>query len=634
MGCVDWQWISGIEPPTSDHPNHTSALACKEALGAQLDAAERLGMIEYVHEGALVSDFVSNIIPLGAVIKPDGKVRMLVDPSLPGVNDCMMHLPCSLPSAESIFLQVSPTSYLGKRDLDNGFFHVVLSPSARRHMGFRHPVTGRLARWVVLPQGTKQSPAIFCAMTEAAARIFNRICKDQGIPCTIFVYVDDFIFVAESHAALQAAFAVTDYEAAQLGLSWNPRKDVGRESPLQQVDVLGLHIDAATLTLSLPASKQADYSSQLELFHVNYLGSPTCPRKVLEQLLGKLVFTCRVCRWGYLFVQSILDALYPAFEKKPKVIHLTEGIWHDLSFWRLALAGHQRHWLGMEQSMTITKEVRITHDKFQRHIFSDASKTYGVGGILGPEQVISIPWERDVTEEHIGSLELEAALVNLRSWAPELADLKVLVWMDNIQAVCALNKGASRIPALRATLLQIAILGMQFRFTVRAAYIKGEHNPADAPSRGKPASHEFIFTKASEFNNPPADVDAWVSSTGIPSVDGCTLSFTAANPVWNNVDLIMGRAVWAAPPYSAVAAVMGALVEAWVKDPRTTGTIVVPDWPTATWYRRYLRRKQPLFQLLERFEAGSQLFKFRDTGIMAPPCKFPILVLRIGNNTL
>jgi hypothetical protein len=35
--------------------------------------------------------------------------------------------------------------------------------------------------------------------------------------------------------------------------------------------------------------------------------------------------------------------------------------------------------------MTATKEVRITLDKFQRHIYSDGSKTYGVGGILGPD---------------------------------------------------------------------------------------------------------------------------------------------------------------------------------------------------------------------------------------------------------
>ena len=44
---------------------------------------------------------------------------------------------------------------LGKRDLCNGFFHLVLSPTARKAMGLRHPTSGRLARWVVLPQGTK-----------------------------------------------------------------------------------------------------------------------------------------------------------------------------------------------------------------------------------------------------------------------------------------------------------------------------------------------------------------------------------------------------------------------------------------------------------------------------------------------
>jgi hypothetical protein len=62
------------------------------------------------------------------------------------------------------------------------------------------------------------------------------------------------------------------------------------------------------------------------VFRVQYLGSPSCPRKVLEQLLGRLVFTCRVCRWGFLFVQAILDALYPPFASKPKVIPLTDGI--------------------------------------------------------------------------------------------------------------------------------------------------------------------------------------------------------------------------------------------------------------------------------------------------------------------
>jgi hypothetical protein len=216
-------------------------------------------MIEYADTLRIApSLFASHILPLAAAVKSDGKIRMLVDPSFhpsgTSINAAMAHLPVSLPSAELIFSKVSPTSMLGKRDLDNGFFHVVLSEEARRTVAFRHPVTGRLARWVVLPQGTRQSPAIFCTVTEAAARIFNRQFRSQGIQCEVFVYVDDFIFVASSHSHMRSAFQCTDQLAHRLGLSWKPSKDIGFEHPTTILDVLGLTINAPALTLTLPHS--------------------------------------------------------------------------------------------------------------------------------------------------------------------------------------------------------------------------------------------------------------------------------------------------------------------------------------------------------------------------------------------
>jgi hypothetical protein len=66
------------------------------------------------------SEFVSNILPLGARKKPGGKIRMLVDPSLsrpagsPSVNDSLMRLPCPLTSIERIAARVKPHSVLGK----------------------------------------------------------------------------------------------------------------------------------------------------------------------------------------------------------------------------------------------------------------------------------------------------------------------------------------------------------------------------------------------------------------------------------------------------------------------------------------------------------------------------------------
>ena len=62
----------------------------------------------------------------------------------------------------------------------------------------------------------------------------------------------------------------------------------------------------------------------------------------LEQLVGKLVFTCMVCRWGFIFIQGMLDAVYPVTSGRPRPptqLDLTEAVWSDLRFWLLALLG-------------------------------------------------------------------------------------------------------------------------------------------------------------------------------------------------------------------------------------------------------------------------------------------------------
>ena len=73
----------------------------------------------------------------------------------------------------------------------------------------------------------------------------------------------------------------------------------------------------------------------------------------MEQLVGKLVFTCMVCRWGFIFIQGVLDAVYPVTSGRPRPpmdlteavwilqrqLDLTEAVWSDLRFWLLALLG-------------------------------------------------------------------------------------------------------------------------------------------------------------------------------------------------------------------------------------------------------------------------------------------------------
>ncbi|WIA42167.1 hypothetical protein OEZ86_009432 [Tetradesmus obliquus] len=81
-----------------------------------------------------------------------------------------------------------------------------------------------------------------------------------------------------------------------------------------------------------------------------------------------------------------------------------------------------------------------------------------------------------------------------------------------------------------------------------------------------------------------------------------------------------------------VESIVDAIVTAWSRDPHNTqATVLVPEWPTANWYRRYIRRKRPLFRVLHRYPAGSNIFRWKDSTAMARPTTFPILILRIGH---
>lgn len=636
MGQVDWIWDSALgPPPPCDMPNHKSALHHAAQLGAQLDEAARLNMVEYYDptKHGSEADFAHNIIPLGARVKPSGSIRMLVDPALPGINSHMQTLPCSLPTIEEIFKHVKPNSFLGKRDLTNGFFHCVLTPEARRYMAYRHPVTGRLARWVVLPQGTKQSPAIFCEVSQAAADIFNRAADLGNIKALVFVYVDDYIIIADTHEDMVRMFDLMDTEAALLGLHFNPDKDLGKETPLTSITALGIRIDAAQQELSLPDEKRSAYAQAVAEFTAAYQGGNKAPRKALESLAGKLLYACRVCRWGYLYMQEMLDCLYPfpSTSQPPREVALTQGVWNDLQFWLDILDPAQGTWAGVKKHMVGTRDMLVDPSHFPTQLYTDASKQFGVGGVMGDE-ILSQQWHSDVQAVHIGTLELQALLISLEHWKHDLHQQTVLAWMDNIQAVSAVNKGASRIPAMRPILLQIAKLGLQYGFELKAKHIKGKDNPADAPSRGWQASRssDWFFTEYHKFNYPPAQVDCCCAEDGYNKQQGCTEWFSAVRPVQDHVQLLAGKVLWVNPPFALLGPVLDSIVQAWRIAPTTTvATIVAPYWPETAWFRKYLRRKQPILRLLHTYPPGSKIFKAPHSTFV-PPTKDAIMILRLG----
>jgi hypothetical protein len=338
-----------------------------QSIHSQLDTLATEGLIEWCV--GPISDFVNNINPFGAVDKPDGTCRILVDPTITGVNDYMLKLPLSLPTVREALLLTSPTSVLGKRDLRRGFYHVILHPSARLYMGFCDPVTQRIGRWVCLPFGASQSPSISCQVTQAAAGIFNHLFAEFGVQAHTICYVDDYFVVACDHFHLRAAFRVMDMEATLLGLEFKGPKDVGLAQPLRQLEFLGVLIRADVGDLCLPQGKHIAYAEFLSSFQQSHALASHVSRQLLEPLLGRLGFAASTFRWRYLLLQNMFAALYgEPGNGLPALCPLSVEFWDEFRYWDAVLTSPVVPFGGITRSFARDTTLPFQQLTFDHHV--------------------------------------------------------------------------------------------------------------------------------------------------------------------------------------------------------------------------------------------------------------------------
>lgn len=209
--------------------------------------------------------------------------------------------------------------------------------------------------------------------------------------------------------------------------------------------------------------------------------------------------------------------------------------------------------------------------------------------------------------------------------------------------LAAINKGAARWPGGRQEIMAIANLAASGHFRLRALHISGVDNPADGPSRGQVAvsQKDFTFMFFSTFASVGTTVDCCAAADGYNAQPGCSVWFSANNPVQLNVDALMHQAIWAAPPWDIAGQVLDTLVAAWRRAPHDTeATVVLPYDPTRSWFRFYFRRPAPLFRILHRYPALTPLY-FRAVaprrgGLRRFPHKpakvvdVPVMVVRLG----
>ena len=236
------------------------------------------------------------------------------------------------------------------------------------------------------------------------------------------------------------------------------------------------------------------------------------------------------------------------------------------------------------KSHIFTGSMSLLSPPFSLEMFTDASTTgWGASCQVQTARGTWTPLER---EFHINHLELLAVLFALQSFAKGLADINILLRIDNTTAIAYINRmGGIRFPHLNAVAFQIWKFCENSNLSVFASYIRSADNfIADAESRKLDLeteyelSHEAFDEITSHLGQPKVDLFAsrknfkceryfsWKCDPGAELIDAFLTSWKALN-------------FDAFPPFSLILKTLQK-----IQRDRAVGIMVVPNWPGQPWF--------------------------------------------------
>ncbi|XP_071506293.1 uncharacterized protein [Diadema antillarum] len=299
-------------------------------------------------------------------------------------------------------------------DLVDAYLHVPIAHTAQHFFGFA--VANKVYQYRALPFGLKTAPRIFTRIVQALAAHL----RERGI--RIFVYLDDWLVLADSADTLRQHLDITLDLVSKLGFLVNYEKS--QLEPTQNPEFLGAKLDLK-LRLAHPLPHRIDKVHQVGGF---LLRSSHAQAKYWLRFLGllaSLLDSVPDCRRRMRQIQiAFLSQYRPLRDPMTQIIRLTGTLSQAVRWWM------PPNTLQMGKPFT-TPAPSMT-------ILTDAS-TMGWGAVLNSDQVQGTWGERD-KGQHINVLEMRAIQNALFAFKDRVRRKTVLIKSDNLTVVSYINK--------------------------------------------------------------------------------------------------------------------------------------------------------------------------------------------------
>ena len=307
-----------------------------------------------------------------------------------------------------------------------------------------------------MPFGSRASS---CFM-QRVANFITRVLRSEGI--TAIMYLDDIIVVSPDHTSAKAHYGRAKELLAELGLP----EAVGKaQPPAQAVRWLGVDIDAADMSLSIPQDKLREVVAAVERYH----NARSINKRQLQSLVGKLVLVAKCVDPARAFIAKLLDALRAFGDRQ--YIKVTSDMRADLQWFREFV--HEWNGTSIIPAAAPHKTIQV-----------DACLT-GIGATDGRSAYAACVAPDSDPISNITEIEAVNVIIALHTFVTqEDAGGHVMVQCDNMSAVQALTASRAHNPILAKCARVNWMLQAIHDIKVSFSHIPGSDNPvADALSR-------------------------------------------------------------------------------------------------------------------------------------------------------
>lgn len=432
---------------------------------------------------------------LGAVVRPNGKLRPITDCSRPqkSVNNYMTATAkrFKFSHVEDTRHLVTERGYGGTVDLSNAYRSVLIYPPHREFVGFNWVRDGKTLHFCdnSLCFGLKSAPSIFNSISGFVTRYMAL----SNVEC--LSYLDDYFVAGPDLASCTLRQAALLKVLTRVGFSVNYDKV---SWPSQCPKYLGVMVDLVDMKFRLPKEK---ISKTLDLVR-SALDCRWYSYKKLERLTGLLAHCATLVKGGRTFCRRLYSLLKACHGKRR--VRFSDLYKRDLYWWSSFLKV-------FDGTCEIFPPLTPAH-----HVFTDASGT-GFGAWYLEDYIFGFWGENNyccshlsptpvfdkVTDSNINVKELWPVLAAVRKWGKCWKGSYVLLHTDNTQVLSMVASGRSRNIQAMQMLRELFWCCSVLKIDLRAMYIPTDVNLfADRLSRlPSTISSDVIYGLPLRFRN-------------------------------------------------------------------------------------------------------------------------------------